>query len=98
MYFLDLIERFQKQVRFNNSDVNMRPTFNVGNISVGVPKEENYISVNEGRPTANMIIPNPISGPENKVFDSSSFGGNDSSNFIVMNNTEKVTNAIIPQN
>ena len=97
-YFLDLIERFQNQNIIRNkyhTDLNVRPTLHIGNISIGKPREENYISVNDGRITANMIIPNPISASDNRLRDLSSFAGNDSSNFVVMNDTERITNAMM---
>lgn len=97
-YFLDLIERFQNQHKIHSkyhTDLNIRPTFHMGNISIGKPREENYISVNDGRATTNMVIPNPISASDNKMKDLSSFAGNDSSNFVVMNDTERITNVMM---
>lgn len=81
MYFLDLIERFHKQINENlmfKSDLNIKPISHISNVSIGKPREENYIA-------------NKNQYNNNKELESSSFEGNNSSNFIVMNEPERIT-------
>jgi hypothetical protein len=62
------------------SDLNIKPITHISNVSIGKPREENYI--------ANT---NQYNNNNNKELESSSFEGNNSSNFIVMNEPERVT-------
>ena len=96
MYFLDLIERFHKQVNENimlKSDLNIyKPISNISNASVGRPREENYIAnTNQYNDNNQIGFSNAVPTNDNKVLESSSFEGNNSSNFIVMNEIERVT-------
>ena len=96
MYFLDLIERFHKCLNENlmlKSDLNIRTIPNISNISIGKPREENYIAnTNHYNNDGNQIrSSNLIPTADDKAIDSSSFEGNNSSNFIVMTDTERIT-------